>query len=125
VQIGVVPDALPQTGFQIFRQPGRKILTLSPYRLGEHPNIRVGVSMITSAPESLALHERTVDQMWSRALRGEAASDYLRSLIDSVSDSVGVGASQDTTDGKPKLVHRSMTDVSGSAVDASTGVRHS
>ena len=122
VQIGVVPDALPQTGFQIFRLPSRKILTLSPYRLGEHPNIRIGVSMITSAPESLALHERTVDQMWSRALRGEAASAYLRSLMEVVSESASVEGHHAATGPTPKLVHRS---VAGPATpDVSRRVRH-
>jgi transcriptional regulator with XRE-family HTH domain len=84
MQIGVVRDALPQTGFQIFRQPDRKVLTLSPFRLGENPNVRVGVAMITSAQEALALHEKAVKEMWATALKGEAASDYLRSLIASV-----------------------------------------
>ena len=83
VQIGVVKDSLPQTGFQIFRQPDRKVMTLSPFRLGENPNVRVGVAMITSAPEALALHEKAVKEMWSTALKGEAASDYLRSLMES------------------------------------------
>ena len=81
VQIGVVKDSLPQTGFQIFRQPDRKVMTLSPFRLGENPNVRVGVAMITSAPEALALHEKAVRDMWSTALKGEAASAYLRSLM--------------------------------------------
>jgi transcriptional regulator with XRE-family HTH domain len=90
VQIGVVRDALPQTGFHIFRQPTRKILTLSPYRLGENPNVRLGVSMITSAPEALALHEKIVHETWGQALKGEAASEYLRSLLASVP--VGAGA---------------------------------
>jgi transcriptional regulator with XRE-family HTH domain len=84
MQIGVVRDALPQTGFQIFRQPDRKVLTLSPFRLGENPNVRVGVAMITSAQEALALHEKAVKEMWATALKGEAASDYLRSLSASV-----------------------------------------
>lgn len=84
VQIGVVRDSLPQTGFQIFRQPDRRVMTLSPFRLGENPNVRVGVAMITSAQEALALHEKAVKEMWCTALKGEAASDYLRSLISSV-----------------------------------------
>jgi transcriptional regulator with XRE-family HTH domain len=88
VQIGVVRDALPQTGFQIFRQPGRKLLSLSPYRLGESPNLRVGVAMITSAPEALALHEKAAKDMWSDALKGEAASAYLRSLLAAVQEPV-------------------------------------
>ena len=81
VQIGIVPETLPHTGFQIFRQPDRQLLSLSPFRLGEEPNVRVGVAMITSAPEALALHHRAAEGMWQRALKGDAAADYLRSLI--------------------------------------------
>ena len=55
VQIGIVLDTLPHTSFQIFRQPDRKILALSPFRLGEEPNIRVGVAMITSPTETACI----------------------------------------------------------------------
>ena len=81
VQIGIVPDTLPHTGFQIFRQPDRKMLTVSPFRLGAQPNVRVGVAMITSAPEALSLHEKTVEDMWRRALKGSAAGEFMRNLI--------------------------------------------
>ena len=81
VQIGIVPETLPHTGFQIFRQPDRQLLSLSPFRLGEEPNVRTGVAMITSAPEALALHRRAAEGMWHRALKGATAADYLRSLI--------------------------------------------
>ena len=84
VQVGLVTDTLPHMGFQIFRQPDRKILSISPFRLGEHPNVRVGVAMITSAPEALALHEKSVNEMWSTALKGAAASAYLRNLLAAV-----------------------------------------
>ena len=62
VQIGIVPDTLPHASFQIFRQPDRHVLALSPFRLGEEPNIRVGVAMITSAP-------RGFDMATTRTLR--------------------------------------------------------
>jgi len=81
VQIGIVPETLPHTGFQIFRQPDRQLLSLSPFRLGEDPNVRVGVAMITSAPEALVLHHRAAEGMWQRALKGSGAAQYLRSLI--------------------------------------------
>lgn len=81
IQIGLVTGTLPQAGFQIFRQQERKILSISPFRLGEHPNVRVGVAMITSAPEALLLHEKAVKDMWSTALKGHAASAYLRDLL--------------------------------------------
>jgi transcriptional regulator with XRE-family HTH domain len=81
VQIGIVPDTLPHASFQIFRQPDRHVLALSPFRLGEQPNIRVGVAMITSAPEALALHEKMAKDLWQRALKGPAAVDFMRKLV--------------------------------------------
>ena len=81
LQIGIVPDTLPHTGFQIFRQPDREVLSISPFRLGEHPNVRVGVAMVTSAPEALALHHRTAAEMWKRASKGAAAAKKLKELL--------------------------------------------
>jgi hypothetical protein len=57
VQIGIVPDTLPHASFQIFRQPDRQVLALSPFRLGEQPNIRVGVAMITRRRRPWRLHD--------------------------------------------------------------------
>jgi transcriptional regulator with XRE-family HTH domain len=83
IQIGIVADTLPHAGFQIFRQPDRKVLVLSPFRLGGEPNIRVGVAMITSAPDALAFHEAAIAEMWSRALKGQAAAGLVRHFLTS------------------------------------------
>ena len=82
VQIGLVTDSLPHTGFQIFRRRSGDTLTISPFRLGEQPNIRVGIAMATSAPEALALHENVVKEVWRTAIKGREAAAYLRQLID-------------------------------------------
>ena len=58
------------------------LLGVSPFRLGEQPNIRVGVAMITSAPEALALHEKMAKDLWQRALKGAAAVRLMRSLLE-------------------------------------------
>ncbi len=81
VQIGIVPDTLPHASFQLFRQPDRQVLALSPFRLGEQPNIRVGVAMITSAQEALALHDKMAKDLWRRALKGAAAVRVMREMI--------------------------------------------
>ncbi|MEK9644743.1 MAG: helix-turn-helix transcriptional regulator [Alphaproteobacteria bacterium] len=81
IQIGIVPGALPHNSFQIFRQADRKILTLSPFRLGEQPNVHGGIAMITSAPEALDLHERTVEDMWRRARKGREAAALMREMM--------------------------------------------
>ena len=81
VQIGIIPGTLPHTSFQIFRQSDRKVLAMSPFRLGEQPNVHGGIAMITSAPEALVLHQRTVQDLWCRALRGADVANFLRQLI--------------------------------------------
>jgi transcriptional regulator with XRE-family HTH domain len=81
VQIGIVPDTLPHSGFQLVRQPDRTLLVMSPFRLGGEPNVRVGVATITSAHDGVSLHEQAIGEMWGRALKGQAAADCLRHLL--------------------------------------------
>jgi len=87
VQIGIVEDTLPRTSFHVFRQPDREVLAVSPYRLGENPNIRVGVGMITSAPEAIDLHEQAAENLWKRALKGKEAAEFTRKAIKRYSSS--------------------------------------
>lgn len=82
VQIGVVREPVPGTSFQIFRQSDRSVLAISPFRLGEQPNIRLGVALITSAPEAMTLHEDIAAQLWADALKGNEAADHLEKAID-------------------------------------------
>jgi transcriptional regulator with XRE-family HTH domain len=81
-QIGLVTDNLPGNGFMIFRLGGTSTLSLSPFRLGENPNVRVGVAMITSAPEAVQLHQNVVEEAWRTAIKGQAAAAYLHRLLD-------------------------------------------
>jgi transcriptional regulator with XRE-family HTH domain len=84
IQIGLVRGTLPHTGFQIFRSADRQTLSISPFRLGEQPNIQLGVAMITPTPEAVALHEKMVDEMWRSSIKGREAAAYLRELIATV-----------------------------------------
>jgi transcriptional regulator with XRE-family HTH domain len=81
-QIGLVTDNLPGTGFMIFRQDDRSTLSISPFRLGENTNIRVGIAMVTSAPEAVTLHQKVVEEAWRTAIKGQAAADYLHRLLE-------------------------------------------
>ncbi|MBN7760910.1 helix-turn-helix transcriptional regulator [Nitratireductor aquibiodomus] len=82
IQIGIVREPVPATSFQIFRQQDRSVLAISPFRLGEQPNIRVGVALITSAPEAMTLHEDIAEGLWADALKGDEAASYLESMIE-------------------------------------------
>ncbi|WP_419779862.1 helix-turn-helix domain-containing protein [Maridesulfovibrio sp.] len=82
VQIGILVDSVPSTHFQIFRQSERSTLCLSPYKLCHFPNVRLGVGMLTSAPEALELHQQMISELWGRAFKGRRAADYLRKMIE-------------------------------------------
>lgn len=84
VQIGLVTGMRPHTVFQIFRKGGHKTLTISPFRLGEQPNVSLGVAMVTTSPEAVGLHEKMVDEMWAGALKSKEAARFLRDLLESV-----------------------------------------
>ena len=81
IQIGIVREPVPATSFQIFRQADRSVLAISPFRLGEQPNVRLGVALITSAPEAMTLHEEIAARLWNSSLKGEEAATYLRDMI--------------------------------------------
>jgi transcriptional regulator with XRE-family HTH domain len=82
VQIGVVDDTLPNQTFEICRQKdGQSLVAVSPFRLGELPNVRLGVASITGAPEAVTLYERLADQLWQRAAKGATGAALLRRCL--------------------------------------------
>ncbi|QDY69382.1 helix-turn-helix domain-containing protein [Qingshengfaniella alkalisoli] len=82
VQIGIASEPIPSTSFQIVRQRTKSTVTISPFRLGQNPNIRNGVGLITSAPEALNLHENIAERLWSSSMRGADAVRHLDELLD-------------------------------------------
>lgn len=81
VQIGIVREPVPATSFQIFRQTTRSMLAISPFRLGEQPNVRLGVALITSAEEAMSLHEDIAARLWRESVKGDDAVALLQGMI--------------------------------------------
>lgn len=81
VQIGVVEDIPASQTFQLFRRRDRIIAAASPYRLGDMPNLTLGVAMVTAAPEAVSLYERVAERLWNSALKGKQGAARLHTLI--------------------------------------------
>jgi transcriptional regulator with XRE-family HTH domain len=81
VQIGLTRRPLPTAGFQMLKSNNRKILVLSPFRVGEQPNIRYGVAIVSEDEEALRLHETLAARLWESALTGSKAIDELQKLL--------------------------------------------
>lgn len=82
VQIGVVLDMPPAQTFQVFEIDEAPAVTLSPYRLGDQPNISSGIAMVTSAPEAVQLFKNTITGLWEVAHKGDAGARILQTLLD-------------------------------------------
>ena len=82
VQIGLVEDTMPNITFQLFRGESRTVLATSPFRLGEQPNVRVGIATVTAAEEAVTLYENMVADLWKRALKGAAGAALLGKILE-------------------------------------------
>lgn len=81
VQIGLVEDTMPNITFQLFRGEARTVLAVSPFRLGEQPNVRVGIATVTAADEAVTLYGNMVAELWKRALKGAAGAARLEQVL--------------------------------------------
>jgi transcriptional regulator with XRE-family HTH domain len=82
VQLGVVEDMPPTQTFQILETRDGVAVTLSPYRLGDQPNVSSGIAMITSAPEAVRLFKDNLNAQWERAHKGESGAEILRRVLE-------------------------------------------
>jgi transcriptional regulator with XRE-family HTH domain len=81
VHIGLVDDFPAEQTFQVFEKKGKSFVTLSPYRLGDQPNISAGIALVTAAPDAVTMFKDTFQQQWRRAAKGAAAAKQLEDLL--------------------------------------------
>ena len=84
VQIGLIDDAMPAATFQVFSGAKRTMLAVSPFRLGELPNVRNGIATVTASPEAVRMYEDMVARLWKGAYKGKAGAQSLRKLLDRI-----------------------------------------
>jgi transcriptional regulator with XRE-family HTH domain len=80
-QIGVVQNFAPEQTFQVFEKRDETSVTLSPYRLGDHPNISAGIAMVTSAPEAVNMFKDVILSQWQRANKGESGAKIIETIL--------------------------------------------
>ncbi|MFJ3371493.1 helix-turn-helix domain-containing protein [Pseudomonas sp. NPDC086251] len=79
--IFLIDETLPSATFQIFQQPHTSYVAVSPYRLGELPNIHTGIASVTSSPEAVEMYKNMTEGLLRRAHSGEAAKRQLVQLL--------------------------------------------
>lgn len=84
VQIGLVDEAMPSSTFQVFVGPHRSVLVVSPFRLGELPNVHNGIATVTASPEAVRMYEDMIARLWRDSYKGKAGAQRLRHLIERI-----------------------------------------
>ncbi|KRA40234.1 helix-turn-helix domain-containing protein [Devosia sp. Root635] len=83
VQVGIVDGQPPTQTFQVYDRQDTSAVTLSPYRLGDQPNVSSGIALVTSAPEAVSYFKDTLTQQWETAHKGSDGAQMLRNILDS------------------------------------------
>lgn len=81
IQIGVIEDFATEQTFQVFERSDVTFVTMSPYRLGDHPNISAGVAIATAAPEAVSMFKDVIGEQWDRAHKGEDGARMLEAVL--------------------------------------------
>lgn len=82
IRIGIVSDNMPNETFQIFEEAEQAYVAVSPFRLGELPNIRTGVATITTSPDAVDMYRAMIDRLWADAAKGKEGAKLLQTLLD-------------------------------------------
>ncbi|MWN89483.1 helix-turn-helix domain-containing protein [Gilliamella sp. Pra-s65] len=81
--IAITQEAIPSITFQIFYQNDDPIsLAMSPFRLGELPNVTTGIASITSSQDAIKRYRHLFDKLWQNSAKDHHAIDLLKATLD-------------------------------------------
>lgn len=81
--IAVTTEMVPASTFQLFYADNTPLsLGVSPFRLGEFPNITTGIASITSSPQAISQYKHLFDRLWEKSFKGDLAIDILKKTLD-------------------------------------------
>lgn len=81
LQLGLMAHGEPNGPFTLLRSRERATLAINPFPADAPPNQQSGVSMITSAEDAVAAHQRVSELAWREAIKGAAAAERVRALV--------------------------------------------
>lgn len=81
--IAITEEAIPSVTFQIFYQNENPLsLAVSPFRLGELPNVTTGIASITSSENAIKRYRFLFDKLWQNSAKDKDAICLLKATLD-------------------------------------------
>lgn len=83
LQIAITQEIIPSLTFQIFYHETQPLsLAISPFRLGEFPNVSSGIASITSSEEAIRRYQQLFDRLWERSVKNIQVIDLLKETLE-------------------------------------------
>lgn len=82
-EIAISEETMPTLTFQIFYQHTVPLsVAVSPFRLGELPNISSGIASVTNSREAIGTYHQFFQKLWESALKKNDAIDLLKKTLE-------------------------------------------
>jgi transcriptional regulator with XRE-family HTH domain len=81
LQLGLMASGEPNGPFTLLRSRERATLAINPFNPDALPATQSGVAMITGAEDAVAAHQRVSESAWREAIKGAAAAERVRAMI--------------------------------------------
>ena len=82
IEIAISEDILPSLTFQLFYKNNDPYsVAISPFRLGEFPNVINGIASVTNSNEAINHYQKFFNNFWNKAVKGSEAIDLLNKTL--------------------------------------------
>lgn len=83
LEIAITQESIPSLTFQIFYQQKQPLaLAISPFRLGELPNVCTGIASITASNDAIRRYQNLFDNLWQNSAKNKQAIDLLKKTLE-------------------------------------------
>lgn len=83
IEIAITQESIPSITFQIFYQQKQALaLAVSPFRLGELPNVSTGIASISGSDDAIKSYQNLFDNLWKNSAKNQQAIDLLNKTLD-------------------------------------------
>lgn len=83
LEIAITQESIPSLTFQLFYQQQQPLaLAISPFRLGELPNVCTGIASITASNEAIKQYQNLFDNLWKNSAKNGNAIDLLKKTLE-------------------------------------------
>jgi len=83
LEIAITQESIPSLTFQIFYQQQNPLaLAISPFRLGELPNVCTGIASITASNDAIKYYRNLFDNLWKNSSKNKQAINLLKKTLE-------------------------------------------